>query len=82
MVNESRKPNVLMILTDDQGYWSLGCYGNKKYIRRSWTPLRKMVCGLPISFAHHRYVHLPELQFLPGLSFAPRRTGLDKGVET
>lgn len=30
MVNESRKPNVLMILTDDQGYWSLGCYGNKE----------------------------------------------------
>ena len=24
------KPNVIFILTDDQGYWSLGAYGNKE----------------------------------------------------
>ncbi len=24
------RPNVLFILTDDQGWWSLGCYGNRE----------------------------------------------------
>lgn len=25
-----KKPNIVFILTDDQGYWSLGCAGNKE----------------------------------------------------
>ena len=25
-----KKPNVLFILTDDQGIWSMGCYGNSE----------------------------------------------------
>lgn len=29
MANE-KKPNIVFILSDDQGSWSLGCYGNKE----------------------------------------------------
>lgn len=29
-MNETTKPNFLFILSDDQGYWSLGTYGNKE----------------------------------------------------
>ena len=25
-----KKPNIIFFLTDDQGAWSLGCYGNKE----------------------------------------------------
>jgi arylsulfatase A-like enzyme len=25
----ARKPNVVFILTDNQGAWTLGCYGNR-----------------------------------------------------
>ena len=29
---EKRKPNVVFILTDNHGAWTLGCYGNKEIL--------------------------------------------------
>ena len=27
-----KQPNIVFIISDDQGYWSLGCSGNKEII--------------------------------------------------
>lgn len=35
------KPNIIFILTDDQGYWSLGSYGNKDVISPTLDKLSK-----------------------------------------
>ncbi len=29
---DKKKPNIIMFLTDDQGYWALGCNGNEEII--------------------------------------------------
>lgn len=36
-----KKPNIIMVLTDDQGYWSLGSYGNKEVISPNLDRLAK-----------------------------------------
>ena len=33
--------NIILILSDDQGYWSLGCYGNKEIISPNIDSLAK-----------------------------------------
>ena len=34
-----KRPNIVFILTDDQGVWSLGCYGNREVIAPSLDKL-------------------------------------------
>lgn len=38
------RPNIIMILTDDQGYWSLGCYGNREVISPNIDALAQRGC--------------------------------------
>jgi arylsulfatase A-like enzyme len=45
---QGREPNVIFILTDNQGEWSLGCYGNKD-IR---TPNIDRLASEGVRFAH------------------------------
>lgn len=50
-----KKPNVILILTDDQGYWSLGCNGNKEIrtpnidaLAGSGINLQNFFCASPV----------------------------------
>ncbi len=45
---DPRKPNILFILTDDQGAWALGCAGNHEII----TPRLDELSGTGIRFDH------------------------------
>lgn len=45
--SNGKKPlNVVFILTDDQGYWSLGCYGNREVIAPNLDRLAANGCVL------------------------------------
>lgn len=50
-----KKPNIIFILTDDQGYWSLGCYGNKEIrtpnidkLAKTGVQLNNFFCTSPV----------------------------------
>lgn len=52
---EYTRPNVILILTDDQGYWSLGCTGNKEIrtpnidaLARTGVRLDNFFCVSPV----------------------------------
>jgi len=49
------KPNIIFILTDDQGYWSLGCTGNKEirtpnidYLAKTGIRFDNFFCTSPV----------------------------------
>ena len=44
----AEQPNILFILTDDQGWTSLGCYGNELVPTPNLIVLRRKGCGSPM----------------------------------
>jgi len=45
---DPRRPNILFVLTDDQGYWALGCAGNDEL----QTPTLDRIAAMGIRFEH------------------------------
>ena len=65
MMNEKKRPNVVFILTDDQGYGDLGCHGNEVIN----TPNIDRIHGDGIRFTDYHV----------GTTCAPTRSGLLTG---
>lgn len=57
-----KQPNVVFIISDDQGFWSLGCAGN----REIYTPNIDRLAAQGMRFenfsAFRRYAHRRELR--------------------
>ena len=43
----AKPTNVVFILSDNQGAWTLGCYGNKDIRTPTSTAWRRRVCASP-----------------------------------
>ena len=49
--DNSAKPNVIIVLTDDQGYGELSCHGHPTSGHPTWTGLPQPVSNLPTSMS-------------------------------
>lgn len=62
---KSVKPNVIIILTDDQGWADLNCYGSKDLFTPNMIDWHRREFGLPSSMRRLPCVPLPGPQCLP-----------------
>lgn len=60
----NKKANILFILTDDQGYWSLGSYGNRDVISPALDKLAEEDQDLKIVSVYLLYVLQQGLLYL------------------
>ena len=55
MEKTGKKPNIIMILADDQGPGRCTAPGHRSFIRPTWTELQNRECGLTASSVPRRY---------------------------
>lgn len=56
---DSKKPNVIYLISDDLGIGDLSCYGATKSVRPTSTALPARDCSSPTPTPPRRPVHLP-----------------------
>ena len=64
----SGRPNILFVLTDDQGAWAMGCSGNHELQTPIWTGLPQKGFGLKTFSVFPRCARRPGRPFIPGRS--------------
>lgn len=64
---DSRPPNIVLVMTDDQGQWALGCYGNREIVTPNIDRLAATGVRLPNSYATIPVCSPSRATFMTGL---------------
>src|SRR6266545_3999961 len=64
---EERKRNVLLIVTDDQAQWAVGCYGNKECVTPNMDRLAQAGARFPNAFVTTPVCSPSRIAILTGL---------------
>ncbi len=66
--NRLKNPNIVLILTDDQGYADLGVFGAKDFDTPIWTKWQKKGHYSPNITPLKRYAPPPGLEYSPAVT--------------